>query len=372
MRFAYAALLLVAAAPASAASETRQGVDAEVSFVPTLAEVGSKKLLRYELRLTSFAKEQLTVRKLDILDRRSRRPLGSLSGDSLQRALRSVGGLKDGGATLSKGELSLLYVDLELPGDLVPAALTNVLRLSDGKFEFDVETAATGVKQAPPADLGPPLRGGPWVAVYEPGMDGGHRRTPYAVAGKATFPGRFAIDWFKVDKSGNHVSGAGAPVLAVADGIIVATNDDFEDPTPQAAPLGSDLRNDAGNYVAIDLGRGRVAFYEHLKHGLRVKTGQKVRRGQVIGFLGSTGHVTGPHLHFHMSDANSPLAAEGIPYGFRNLSLLGQYESIYAYERGGRWGSVPGKARGLPPPNSVIRFPAPASASYEDAHRPRR
>src|SRR3546814_17201841 len=84
--------------------------------------------------------------------------------------------------------------------------------------------------------LSPPLRGGPWVAVYDPGMERGHRRVFYATEGSATLPGRFAIDFMKLDARGKLSSGDadipashhgfGADVLAVADGTIVAVRAD--------------------------------------------------------------------------------------------------------------------------------------------------
>jgi murein DD-endopeptidase MepM/ murein hydrolase activator NlpD len=187
-------------------------------------------------------------------------------------------------------------------------------------------------------------------------MERGHRRVPYAVAGRVTIPGRFAIDWFKVDESGNAVSGIGTPVLAVADGVVADIRDDMPDPVP-GSNRRSSLGDEAGNYVALDIGAGRYVFYEHLKRGLRVKTGDKVRQGQVIAFLGATGQVSGPHLHLHVADSNSTLGAEGVPYGFRKFLRLGRYDSISGFAKGGAWRSDPGAASGLPSPNAVLRFP---------------
>lgn len=53
----------------------------------------------------------------------------------------------------------------------------------------------------------------------------------------------------------------------------------------------------AGNVIYIDHGGGVVTSYFHLSKPL-VKTGDKVERGQVIGLVGNTGRVTGPHLHW--------------------------------------------------------------------------
>ncbi len=52
-----------------------------------------------------------------------------------------------------------------------------------------------------------------------------------------------------------------------------------------------------GNYVMIDHGDGRSTLYAHLS-GLVVGEGEYVSAGQVLGAVGSTGHSTGPHLHF--------------------------------------------------------------------------
>ena len=72
----------------------------------------------------------------------------------------------------------------------------------------------------------------------------------------------------------------GARVLAVADGTVVLA---------EAQYFG-------GNTVYIDHGQGVISTYAHLS-SFDVKTGQSVRKGQVIGRSGSTGRVTGPHLH---------------------------------------------------------------------------
>ena len=82
----------------------------------------------------------------------------------------------------------------------------------------------------------------------------------------------------------------GTPVRAVADGLVarVATQPDY------------------GNVVEIAHRDGRATRYGHLKQAL-VRTGQVVRRGEIIAQVGSTGRSTGPHLHFEALEFGVPL-----------------------------------------------------------------
>jgi len=61
-----------------------------------------------------------------------------------------------------------------------------------------------------------------------------------------------------------------------------------------------------GNYIAIDHGRGISTGYGHCSR-IDVSVGQDVQRGQVIGAVGSTGHSTGPHVHFEIRVNGRPV-----------------------------------------------------------------
>ena len=61
-----------------------------------------------------------------------------------------------------------------------------------------------------------------------------------------------------------------------------------------------------GNYVKIKHDNGMYTFYAHLKYGsVAVKVGDRVTKGQVLGYMGNTGYSFGAHLHFEVRNANN-------------------------------------------------------------------
>lgn len=74
----------------------------------------------------------------------------------------------------------------------------------------------------------------------------------------------------------------GTPVYAASDGIVVLTGRNFYY---------------SGNLILIDHGQGLSSMYIHLNK-IEVTEGQKVKKGQLIGEIGTTGRSTGPHLHW--------------------------------------------------------------------------
>ena len=61
-----------------------------------------------------------------------------------------------------------------------------------------------------------------------------------------------------------------------------------------------------GNYVLIKHTNGYYTLYAHMKYNsVTVKVGQKVKKGQTIGYMGNTGYAFGAHLHFEVRDKNN-------------------------------------------------------------------
>jgi murein DD-endopeptidase MepM/ murein hydrolase activator NlpD len=87
----------------------------------------------------------------------------------------------------------------------------------------------------------------------------------------------------------------GDPIVAAADGVVAW----------------ADVRGGYGNCVIIDHGNQFATLYAHQSQ-FAVGIGDRVRAGQVIGFVGSTGLSSGPHLHFEVRDLGIPVDPE--PY----------------------------------------------------------
>ena len=79
-----------------------------------------------------------------------------------------------------------------------------------------------------------------------------------------------------------------------------------------------------GNCIIVNHGYGYKTRYAHLSK-FKVKRGQKVTRGQVIGYVGNTGKSTGPHLHYEVIKNNDPVNPAN--YYYNDLSPE-QYEAI--------------------------------------------
>ncbi|MFC5435501.1 M23 family metallopeptidase [Rhodanobacter umsongensis] len=372
-------MLLAGLSMPAAAAASHPSFDLQVPQAPTAVTIGGQRQLVYELHATNYAGVGMVPTKLEVLDADApEKPLASWAGPTLLARMAIAGTDRSPDAHgLPAGVQAVIYVEVTLPvGTRVPRRLIHRLTYetttAHGPESDDVAGGVVAVDQRGPVVLAPPLRGGPWLAIYDASVPRGHRRVMFALDGQARIPARFAIDWFRLDARGRHVRGDGqavanwlgygADVLAVADATVVATRNDYpESPTLKNPrhPLGEG----SGNFVSLDLGQGRYAHYEHLRPGsVRVHAGEHVQRGQVIGALGFSGDSTGPHLHFHVSDGAAPLAGEGLPFVIARYEVLGDYPDLDDFDAGRAWRALPaqsahGRQAEMPAPSAVVAFP---------------
>ncbi|MBK7832047.1 MAG: M23 family metallopeptidase [Gemmatimonadetes bacterium] len=344
-------------------------VEVRVPKAPVVASGRSGDWLIYELHATNLEGKPLRWSAAEVLDATTNVSLLTTRDSALVHDLARPGtpGLSAAQrGTIGGGLRGVLYLQVPVAAGRTPTALRHRLTFSDSSGTRTLLTPAVSVGVAAPV-LGPPLRGGPWLVGNGPGNGSGHRRTVITLDGAARIAQRFAIDYVMLDSAfrtsrGDSLSNAsyyaqGVDVLAVADGVISTVKDGIAENVPgidsRAVPIS--LETVGGNHVILDLGGGRFAFYAHVRPGsIRVREGQRVKRGDVLASLGNSGNSTEPHLHFHLGDANAPLGAEGIPYVHETLEFVGKCDSFGA---ACAWTRAEVKRRVMPFENEIVRFP---------------
>ncbi|MBB6108509.1 Peptidase family M23 [Mucilaginibacter lappiensis] len=359
----------------SYAQQYQTTVDMHVPFVSAPTVINGKPGIYYELYITNFAKDSLRLRSLKVLNSTDSSATFNVDEIHLKGRMRRVGvSSKEDNMILPPGSFGVIYLEFNLPFSNTGMHLVHQLGfdLFNGNKKTPVLVKGALIEILPKAPLiiGSPLHGGPWAAIYEPSWSTGHRRVFYTVNGTARLPGRFAIDFIKLDNNGRYAAnnedsirnwhGYGNDVLAVCDGVIASVKNDFPESETISSYKSPSPENATGNYISIKIGTNQFVFYEHLKPGsIKVKPGQKVKKGEVIASLGFTGQTTGPHLHLHIATENSPLGAEGLPFEFEHFKLLGSYPDLNTFGKK-LWIPVKSAQASItqerPGPNSVIAF----------------
>ena len=146
--------------------------------------------------------------------------------------------------------------------------------------------------------------------AFRPPLDGAF--CVYQEPGGASY--HYAESHFAWDLGRCSADSSGQPVVAAADGVVVAVESAHPD-RPAGSPV--DLTAPA-NLVRIDHG-GLIGHYVHLQqYSSRLKAGDRVAAGTVIGRVGNSGTSTGPHLHFQVNDAKG----RSVPVRFGGLTRL--------------------------------------------------
>lgn len=360
-----AALLLVAAltscAPVpkpvqSSTPPSRSTSSVEPIVTPVLADVVAAPVpvpatdgrvhLAYELLLTNTSPEPVTVDSVAVMGPAG--PLLQLSGAGLGYWTRTMG-TRVSTNELGPGQRSIVWLDVSLAaGSAVPQQLSHRVVVKVPKPMPPLvppvvteNVAPVTVSDRKPAVIDPPLRGSGWADANSCCDMTPHRMALNPIDGKLWGAERFAIDYEQLLADGQLFSGDraktdsyayfGSEVHAVADGPVVAVLDGLPEQVPGVDPTGLTLAQYGGNHVVQDIGNGNFAFYAHLKTGtVKVKPGDQLSTGQVLGNVGNTGNSTAPHLHFHVMSTPDPLRADGLPFVFRSFKLTGRLADMTA------------------------------------------
>jgi Peptidase family M23 len=181
-----------------------------------------------------------------------------------------------------------------------------------------------------PVDLAPPC--GPGWKVLRGGL------TPKDSHSWNLIAQRYAYDLVKVGDEGKRYEGDGRtlvsyhafgqPVLAPADGLVVAARDGSRDyPRPGSGSIDWRASDFRGNHVVLRHEGEIYSLVAHLRRGsVRVRPGDVVHQGERLGECGNSGHSTEPHIHFQAQDSPNFYLTIGVPVVFTAGSISYRHE----------------------------------------------
>jgi len=347
-------------------------LDIVIPMAPTAFKADGKWHVAYELHVSNLGKWACDLTRVDILDANGgQKPLASFSGSELDGMVVHPGGDDAQKSKIGPAQFAVVYMWATFDNlEAVPASFRQRVTAKIGDYPegFSIDTSATPVDRKPVVVIDAPLTGDEWVAANGPSNTSGHRRALIPVNGRAYISQRYAIDWVELYPDGKTYQGDpadnknyrayGHEIHAVADGIVTETKDGLPQNTPGAKSLAIPitLETIGGNHVITDMGNGLYAFYAHMQPGtLRVKVGDKVHRGQVLGLLGNTGNSSEPHLHFDICNASSMLACQGFPYAFASFEVVGKGEG---WKSSDSHEAAVKHEMEIPTEDEIVQFPA--------------
>jgi hypothetical protein len=311
---------------------------------PSVLPSAGRSYLVYELHLQNYSAEPMTLRAIQVLDAgpAASGPIAAFGEAQLNAHLRrfTIGDNTGELRVLGAGQGVVAFLCLAFEGKAtVPVRLRHRVLFDGGA----ADGPAIGTRGTVLRVLGRPLVGTGWSPDNNPSLHSHHRMGLWVVDGIAQISRRYAVDWKQYGADGKSWSGDarevrsyhayGQKVVAVAAGVVVAASDAYPDNIPRT-PAGFEtavpitMESVAGNRVVIDIGGGQYAYYAHLQPGsVRVKKGDRVRRGQLLARVGNSGDARKPHLHFQLTDRPDVLASEGLPHLFER----------YRTRSGGAW-----------------------------------
>jgi murein DD-endopeptidase MepM/ murein hydrolase activator NlpD len=151
--------------------------------------------------------------------------------------------------------------------------------------------------------------------------------------GIRTNPGRYAYDFVPVNVTGAMGNGDnaqnanwigfGMAIHAPAAGRVCAAHDGVADDRTYDGDTYPEHPNGVfGNYVIIDHGNGEFSQLGHMQRGsVRVRAGEQIEPGQVIGAVGASGSALFPHLHYQLT-SSCDQNGEGLPSRFSRFERI--------------------------------------------------
>jgi len=312
----------------------------EVPYEPIpFAGSDDRTHLVYELEATNFTDGKTTIERLDVLDADSRDVVATLDAEEVAGRLQPAG-LREPVDTLAPSMTATIFLHVTFDeANQVPDRLVHRLSLQSAaappdQQKFTETVGPTEVDRRDVVVVGPPLRGSNYVAGDSCCDATLHTRAALPIDGQVWLAQRYAVDYERLDADNRLYSGKkkidnytiyGQEAIAVADGTVVKVTDGVPQQKPGVFPKNITPAEADGNAVILDIGGGNFALYGHFQPGsVRVKEGERVKRGEVLGLVGNSGNSLAPHLHFHMMGGPRSFASNGVPYEVDSFSVTGR------------------------------------------------
>jgi uncharacterized lipoprotein NlpE involved in copper resistance len=324
---------------------------AQVPYAPIpFAGSDGRTHLVYELLATNFSSGKTTIEQLEVLDADTGDVISTFDAKEVASNLHPAG-TQDTADTLEPSMAATIFLHVtfdeasQVPNRLVERLSVQAAAAPPDQQQITEKVGETNVDRREVVMISPPLRGSNYIAADSccdaPHI---HRKSPLPINGQFTLAQRYAVDYEQLDADNRVYSGEkdnlnsytiyGKEALAVADATVVKVTDGFSEQKPGVFPKGISLDEADGNSVILDIGGGNYALYAHFQPGsIRVKEGDRVKRGDVLALVGSSGNSLAPHLHFHVMDGPLSLASNGLPYGIDSFTVTGQSAGTDAFNK---------------------------------------
>jgi len=330
--------VLIAACGGDRDGATGQQIQVAFHDVPYRTETYLR--IGYTLETWEYEKYNLELQQIKVLNADTREELLVIDKKDLPLIHKNP---IDPNPYFVTDTLKHYYLSIQLPiplGKTPPRAVSHRLLLKNtaDRIEFTVEGAVFSPRTGEaPLVIASPLKGKNLVFFNQSTM-GYHFYVLIFIHNGIFRPERYAVDtgelkedlttYLKGDpKLNTSYYNYGRTLHAVADGRVVHVQDGRPENSGDAKNITFNSADElAGNYLVLDIGGGRHAFYAHCIPGsFAVKKGDTVKEGAPLAQLGNSGNSTAPHLHFHIADGADLWTSNGVPFVLKEYTKTGIY-----------------------------------------------
>ena len=296
----------------------------------------------YELLATNYGAAPSSLNVVDIMNENNTSLLKITNVENNMAGLSSQYNTSN---SIVPGETKIIFIELSIKKNMTPKKLIHYIEgtgsIAPGDnipkiIKYFVEPFVLNPTSMVFVDS--PLRG-KYSMINACCVSKTHRRTVLPINNKVSLSQRFALDIIRMNDNGEYFNGDpknlqnwicyGNNIYSMTAGTVHHTNDGLNDQLPGSLPDPSQYRSTddvLGNSIVIQYNNMFILYAHLVNNSLRVKKGDIVYPGQLLGKLGNSGNSSGPHLHIHICDSPLIFGSNGIGFGFKNFIHYGNYD----------------------------------------------